>query len=871
MSTSDPIISGLAPEFTPHTSFALSSTPFITSTFHNIKASASNTTLGLNSSRILGNIPRWLGPLTDGFGWLQSGGSMVAEATGDRAAVMETIARASTGAQAAAASAAAGDATFDPASTSAFRQALTFQHIRNFGGFFTYMMSKWALACFVLAILLNRTKIYTSGRRHLTLSFPIRLALRIGPILLFLTHAQSLLQAMRCQTSPNYSLLKYGNADKHFDLDFAGDGGMLYRLSSTLLFWQDDSQSCQMAGMVRTSQESSLRGSLSYLWPLFKALCIGQFVEVLSCSVQGRPIMTETGMSVFEQSLAFAEAEAMLSSHLGLSLFGFPSSKLMKKTPNADNSSSEAGWLTRNILFEKLNTPPEVLLMALISCLNNLSSQLLALFGLQNRFRLLNTGTWGLCFMASFVWGFFGARHTSGPDAIVLRFPTVCIVGFIPHLLVLIGILGCACIYFIALSLAVLSPPVGLPRPRSWRERVEVAHDNLQANVHLSTIRLSMHEDFYTALLKIGFTTLTIASEAVFLNEGKRIGVHRWTWLEEERLKEIKETRELARDRLDSVTSTAVAGGVAMTESRPTDPSQWTSGYARERTSKSLKAMPGTSARAEADGVGALQRSGRYVGAWELLSGIFWLVVRWLALFALRILRRAGVERPPSWPKFRHSKDCPKRKADQPAPKVSLVPKPLEFWMLSDEGVLSLPANDNVDVEAETKKRLRLASDSWGPPEERNLDSTLYSWWKSGGWWGERDDSGNYTDSSTNDDDLTSEISVSDTHTNDDWETDDDGAYNDDGRRTPTQEDPYSSRETTPFPDHALDATELARMLNPQDQEQRRQAQMLAQHLSSDRIVTRSRFQQTQGQNRAHLLTSSTANRPQGFNPRSAN
>lgn len=97
------------------------------------------------------------------------------------------------------------------------------------------------------AIVLNRTKIYTSGRRNLNLNFAVRLALRIGPILLFLAHAQSLLQAMRCQTSPSYPLLKYGNPDKHFDLDFAADGGLLYRLSSALLFWQDDSDSCRAA------------------------------------------------------------------------------------------------------------------------------------------------------------------------------------------------------------------------------------------------------------------------------------------------------------------------------------------------------------------------------------------------------------------------------------------------------------------------------------------------------------------------------------------------------------------------------------------------------------------------------------------------
>lgn len=682
---------------------------------------------------------------------------------------------------------------------------------------------------------------------------------------------------MRCQTSPNYSQLKYGDSGKNFAFEFSAEGGLLHTLSSTLLFWQSDRESCHAVGM--TTQQADFRGSLSLLWPLFQALCVGQFIEVLSCSVQGRPIMTETGMSVFEHSLAFAEAEAMLTNHLGLSLFGFPISTGTKDTPDKEDFSDSTGWLTRNVLLEKLNTPPEVLLMALISCLNNLSSHFLALFNLQSKFRLLNTGFWGMCFLSSFIWGFFGSKQMAGADAILFRFPTVCIVGFIPHLLVLTGIIGCTCIYSVALGLAVLSPPVGLPRPRSWQERLEVAHDNLQANAHLSSLRLSMHEDFYTVLLKIGFTTLTIASEAVFLNEGKRIGVHRWTWLEEERLKEIQETREYARDRLDSHGPSTVAGGVTMTELSSNDGSRhWRSGYARERTSKSLKATPGMSARAEADGVGALQRSGRYVGAWEFLSGIFWLLTGWIALLAIRLLRRAGVRRLPKWPRFKHSKDCPKGRSGEQRfeGRASTEQHSLDFWMLSDDGVLSTPSDNNVDVEAEMKKRQRMASDNWGLKEERQLDFTLYGWWLHDGWWGEKDGSGEYIDTHINDDeDLTSEISISDSLATDayDWESDDNNnnnINNDDGHTTPTQQRPYSlydSRESSPTPDYSLDPTELAQMLNPRNLEQRREAQMLAHHLQSERIVTRSQYRQSQTKNRNQILTSSILNRPEGFKP----
>lgn len=584
--------------------------------------------------------------------------------------------------------------------------------------------------------------------------------------------------------------------------------------------------------------------------------------------------MTETGMSVFEHSLAFAEAEAMLGSHLGLSLFGFPTFNAIKTATDSQDPATDTSWTTRSTLFEKLNTTPEILLMALISCLNNLSSQVLALFNMQNRFRLLNTGIWGLCFMASFIWGLFGSNQDREADTLVLRFPTVCIVGFIPHLLVLLGILGCACIYSIAICFAVLSPPVGSPRSKSWRERLEIAHDNLQANAHLSTIRLSMSEDFYTALLKVGFTTLTIASEAVFLNEGKRIGVHRWTWLEEERLKEILETSDFARERLDSESTSIVAGGVAMTETQPNDGGfrHWRSGYGRERTSRSLKPGPSHGARAEADGVGALQRSGRYVGAYEFLSGIFWLVTGWLALLGLKLLRQVGIKQLPSWTGF--PQNSPNESASSIGrlshDRTSSQARSLDFWMLSDDGTLSLPANDQVDVEAETRKRLRKTTDYWGTQEEQHLDSALYNWWAHGGWWGDRDSSESYEDPETNDD-LTSEVSVSDTYIEEgEWDDTDE-----DGQKTPTQQSPLpsntTSRESTPFPDNPLDTTQLSQLLSPKTNQQREEAHMLAHHLSHDHIVTRSQYRQSQWPSRTHLLTSTPFNYPPGFHPSNSN
>ena len=686
---------------------------------------------------------------------------------------------------------------------------------------------------------------------------------------MFLFHARALLQAMRCQSSPDFSSVKYGKPDKNLALDFAGDGGLLYYLSSTLLFWQSDKDSCLAVNMIQSDQDSPRSiGSLSLLWPLFQSLCLSQFIETISCAVQGRPLMTETGMSIFEHSLAFAEAEAMLSNQLGLSPFGPPKASGSKNAANGEGISGASGFVTKSVLFQRLNTPPEVLLIGLISCLNNLTSHVLGVLNMQGRFRLINTGVWGLCFMSSFVWGFFSFKPGASADAAILRFPTVCIVGFIPHLLVLVGICICACIYLLALLLSVLAPPFGEPSPRTWSERFKAAQENLQANAQLSSIRLNMHEDFYTALLKVGFTALTVASEAVYLNEGRRIGVGRWTWLEEERMKEIEHSRQssfgipqnLTDDPLGMATS-----GVSLSEDRDSQSENrsggWRSGYARERTTKTLKSAPGrVNARMGADGVGALQRSGRYVMVWEFFMGIFWLMVRWLAMCSVKALGKTGITRIPQWlRKLSHSARNPARKTEVIS--GTQQQSSLDFWLLSDDGVLSLPENDNFDVEVETKRRLQTAGGRWGEEEEKTLDSTLYGWWTHGGWWGDRDESGSYQPP-PQDDDITSVVSIPTDRSDAEWESD----SNRDSPRTPTQRYPNSSvRDTTPVLDYALDASQLAGLLDPKDPEQRLEARMLAYHLNNDRVVTRSQYQHAQDFEKARVLTS-TRYRPKGLN-----
>ena len=703
------------------------------------------------------------------------------------------------------------------------------------------------------AVVLNRTQIYSAARRNINLAWPLRLALRLGPILLFLHHILNLLQAMRCQTSPNFSYLRYGKAEKHVDLDFSGDGGLLYRLSSMLLFLETDADSCLAVDLIPSRSEPwDRKGSLSLLWPLFRSLCFGQFIETISCAVQGKPLMTETGMSIFEHSLAFAESEAMICNRLGLSWFGSSRNHVTKTSSSKDAHVTKL--FTKSEILDRMNTPPEVLLMGIISSLNNLSSQILGVLNMQAKYRLVNTGVWGLCFMSAFIWGFLSLRPESGPEAIILRFPTVCIVGFIPHLLILIGIIICGLIYSLALFICFLSPPSDAPLPRSLSERFTLVRENMQANTQLTNIRFHMHEDFYTALLKIGFSALTVASEAVYLNEGQRIGVAQLTWLEEERMKEI-EAFERSNDPSRRL-------GVHLENRQPGDrfelgqPRPWKSGYDRLTGVKAVKNARIADSRAGSDGIGHMQRGSRYLMAAHLFRGIFWLWVNWLRLITNTMLDKLGIVWRPQW--FRRLKREESLKNGEGANGPKPASEFLDFWILSDDGVLELPTNDDVDVAREMRKRQQSGSESWGETEERALESSTYDWWKSGGWWGERDESGSFQPSAQ-DDDVTSVISMSTAASENEY---DDMMDIDSGASTPTQRRPYPlNRSASPTPsvdqsDNALDPKHLAQLLDPKDQAARSEARMLAHHLNAPRVTTRSQYRHAQSSSSTKLLAS---------------
>ena len=754
---------------------------------------------------------------------------------------------------------------------------------RSLGNVFSYATSRWALGCLVVALVLNRTSIYASTRRALTLPWQVRLSLRIAPILLLAWQCRQMMQSIHCQTSPDFGLLRWGNATKHMDLLHTTNGGPLHAISSVVLFGQSDEDACLAVKMIpQSDSETSTRtpgqelaGSLSILWPLFQTFSFSQFVETLSCAMQGRQVAAETGMTLFEHSLAFAEADAAVSAQLGFGPFGTTKST---NFDGADATEATEVAITRSMLLKRVNTTPEVLLVGFLSGMNHLTSHTLGIFNLQGKFRLINTATWGLSFMAIIVYSVFTFTLEDLGAQSLLRFPTVCIIGFIPHVLVLFGIIICAAIYGTALLLSALVPleatNVADDVPAaSFLERLKMAHQNMQANVPLASIRITMHMDFYTALLRTGFSIMTMASEAVYLNESRNVTIRPRTWLEDDRLKEIEtvgaqwlgpsfrlndEDNGLRNGMSDNI------GLVRSEEPLSEALKDSTSPYAKEMTAKKVSAKK-VNERMVRDGVGATERSGRWIMALEFFLGISRLLLSWWATLVLRMLTKVGINSRPRWLVW-----MIKRPKSGKEDAVSIVQEddnsPLNFWMLGKDGELTLPKHDNVDVEAEMRRRKQSSLGFWDNDQEKELDQSLYDWWRSGGWWGTDDNSGIFSlPEREQDDDTTSVVSFStvDSSVQDldqGWESD---FSNDDGRRTPTQQSPQFSREGTPFVDTPLSRTDLATLLNPRTPDQRAEAQTLAAHLASDEIMTRSRYRKQTALERSRvLLTSSSISRP---------
>ncbi|QDS73540.1 hypothetical protein FKW77_009674 [Venturia effusa] len=763
--------------------------------------------------------------IDDLLGRIRGPGSIIAEPTLSRAWNSSMLEPTSTVAQTVPATPAPSAAMLRVSKTSGL---VSWQSWKTVGGIFQYISSRWAIATLLVTFLNNRTQFYASPRVPLNPRWPVRFGIYLLPIISILYQIQWLLQGIRCQSSPNWPRLHYGNPEKRFSLDYAGEGGFAYSLSSVVLFWETEEMSCANVNMSKANGQRSA-GSLTLLWPLFLSLCFSAFVETLACAVQGRQPMD---IKMMELSLAFAEAESMVLKPFEMALAG-------KEAAGKDLDAASTP-LDKQILLAAMNVSPEMLMISLLWACNNLTSMVLSVFDLRNKYRLLNTGFWGVTYFIAIGWSIFHLYTSDiASETWIFRFPTVFLVGFLPHVVVIVGILICGAVYAVALLLTAASLPATLERSHTIAERFSAAVRMLNANVHFShatPLRFRMSDDFYTTLLTTGFAILTAASEAVYLNEGAKVHLNNLTWIERKRVLEISQgllftktrafiPREIcasSKDRIEQLLGNETLPGYAVEQKARTD------------------------GKDEDVAVGnAASRHGRWATATRFLHGIFWLVLGLHAKLFVFVLDKTRIAWRPQWLQRAVGDHASQKTAVNTCDSSTAKPT-RDFWMRSD------------DIEVELRRRYPYSKD----PDGNLLDDKLYDRWKKGGWWGEVDTSGDYEESSRHDDDVSSVISMSTNASEQDsehnWDTWEDLDNNDrNGARTPTQQHfmPLSSRETTA--DLGFDPEQLATLLDPRTVEQQQEARMLAQRLRRPGIMTRSQYRCLQNQERAAVLASS--------------
>lgn len=707
---------------------------------------------------------------------------------------------------------------------------------RGLGSVFSYATSKWALCCIAMAIILNRAYIFAATRRRLVLPWQIKLMIRGVPLLLLGMHARKLLQSLQCQTSREFPSLRWGDPDKSSDLMFSHPNEFLHGLSSVLLLGSSDRDSCLAVKMIPQNLEArsgdqDMRGSLGLLWPLFGSFCLSQLVETIVCAVEGRPLTAETGMTLFEHSLAFAEADAAISNQLGLGLF-------TAADRGSSSSMQPAVPISRSMILSRVNTPPEVLLVAFLSTMAHITSHALGVFSLQARFRLPSTALWGLCFMASIFWSAVTFSMEATESQSLLRFPTVCIIGFIPHVLVLSGIMVCVSIYGFALVLSALAPPHGQDNTYSTlRQRLAQAQANLQASISWSELRISREMEFYTALLRAGFAAISLASEAVYLNEDSKVATPNHTWLEEGRLRQLEEFHEhwSAHPGGSRSSSTSVPSRSA------TRPRHGT-GFAHERSMPMVqKRRPGVD-RMRGDGVGAAVRSARWLVAMDYMLSISRALFRVWAVVALRCLEKLGVGPRPLW--LLRLVRSPKAATAGEESTVSGAggTGPSEDTSPMIPG-FRVRGGDQLDVETELRAHMQSSRVGSSPVDEEGLDAQLYGWWLNGHTWGSVDGSGDYPGSEGASDVDNTSVASFNTSDKDEGEWVDEMEYA-----------PARLRDDSPALDTPIQVSDLTRLLRPQNPEEQEEADTLSAHLASDEILTRSRYQRTRRLQLARVL-----------------
>lgn len=200
----------------------------------------------------------------------------------------------------------------------------------------------------------------------------------------------------------------------------------------------------------------------SILWGLYQSISLSNLVETFVSVIQGRIPYSETGMTLFEYSAAFQEVEM---------------SKMLSK---------------------------QILIISLLSVCSQIALHIQGIFN-TDRYRLVLSILFGSALLS-----YYGAAVFAGQ---LLYFPSICVIGYLPQLVIAIIVALCFCILFLTAI---------------------ITGDYQHVTSYTSAFRLDDNDDFYSCLMKLSLIALTSASKATYLTESTSLTAPTSTWLERE-------------------------------------------------------------------------------------------------------------------------------------------------------------------------------------------------------------------------------------------------------------------------------------------------------------------------------------------------
>lgn len=539
----------------------------------------------------------------------------------------------------------------------------------------------------------NRTVFFATPRRPLVLNLWSKLAVLIVPIALLSVQGVKILQALHCQTRPganDFDMVRGPPYNAQFVGERAAitafgqpwqESSHLHKLVSAPLHLHPSlSPICRPVAFPDTATIDVPPGSFVNLMPLLLAFCLSEIVATFINTLQGRKNSRHIALSIFQHSLAFAEAETILTN---LVAFG------------NDQYAATPGLVVR-----KLNASVDLLLICLISTLSHLSTNLLEIVGKRDSSHLVNSAVFGLLYLSVFLWDL--ARITRAPldGLFLLRIPTVCMVNmfsWIPHFLLIMAMLACVTIFALTLLVSTLAITPAVADPNmSFAARVTNAYSNLQATTVLATagvgLGINWHDDFFACLCKNGFALLGAAATTAFLREFKPVNIPTMTWLERRKLaalSRIVAERRVAPLVSDNDLSWRPRSGYSMEQKQQTDREVLTNVLQNRHP---LAGDPGA-------------RAGRFARVWALNSDVTCLVSAMISSYR-------------------------RRASDTSTPDLSTA-------TASTSTGIDMAADTYIELRRKIKRRAPRMN-------EDNVEAKIYKEWASGSLWGDVDDSGDF-------------------------------------------------------------------------------------------------------------------------------